>query len=113
MRFISLLEEGNVKSFWKYIKSKKQDASGIAPLKSECRLYSEASAKAILKKLFKSVFSIYTPSPLPNTPGITYPNIKDLIVTNTGTSKHLKNININTAAGPDGIPNNLLKELHQ
>ena len=64
------LEEGNVKPFWKYNKSKKQDASGITTLKLEGLLYSEASAKAnILQKQFQSVFSTDTPSPLPKTPG--------------------------------------------
>lgn len=108
------LEDGNVKPFWKYIKSKKQDASGVAPLKSGGILHSEANAKAnILNNQFQSVFSIDIPSPLPKPPDTIYPIIDKLQINNVGIIKLLKNLNISKAAGPDGIQNTLLKELHQ
>ena len=55
---IKSLEERNVKPFWNYIKSENKDFAGIAPLKSNGILHSEASIKAnILNKQFQSVFS--------------------------------------------------------
>ena len=115
--FKSLTKEENVKPFWNFIKSKKRDSSGIAPLKSNGILHSEASNKAnILNKLNNSnlVFSTDIPiaSPLPKPPGINYTKIDHLKITISGVDKLLKNFKISKAAGPYGIPNALLKELH-
>ena len=48
----------NDKPFWKYIKSKRQDARGIAPLKKGANLISDSKGKAeLLLNQFKSVFT--------------------------------------------------------
>ena len=106
------LEDGNSKPFWRYIKSKKQDSSGIAPLKSKGKLFSESRDKAnILNSQFESVFSNETPSALPKPPGKQLPHIADIDVTIPGVHKLLSQINVRKAVGPDAIPNLLLKTL--
>ena len=51
-------ENNNCKPFWRYIKAKKQDNIGVAPLKSKGNLFSEGKEKAqILVEQFYSVFS--------------------------------------------------------
>ena len=49
----------NPKKFWNFIKSKRKESSGVAPLKvSDGITYSEPSRKAdILNKQFSSVFN--------------------------------------------------------
>ncbi len=52
------LAEGNTRPFWRYIKSRKQDSFGIAPLKEDGVVHSEAREKAeILNRQFESVFT--------------------------------------------------------
>ena len=56
------VQESN-KRFWRFIKHKKQDTQGVAPLKSNGKLENNSKKKAtILNDQFKSVFS--EPSPL-------------------------------------------------
>lgn len=51
-------KENTSKPFWKYVKSKKQDNIGIAPLKQKGNLITDAKAKAnILVEQFQSVFT--------------------------------------------------------
>jgi hypothetical protein len=52
------LENNNPKTFWKYIKSRKQDNIGVAPLKTNGQLVNDSKGKAeILMRQFKSVFT--------------------------------------------------------
>ena len=52
------LNNNNTKPFWKYVKSKRQDANGIAPLKKGTTLVNDSKGKAeILLDQFKSVFT--------------------------------------------------------
>ena len=52
------LENNNPKPFWKYIKSRKQDNIGVAPLKTNGQLVNDSKGKAeILMRQFKSVFT--------------------------------------------------------
>ena len=70
------LQSNNSKPFWKYVKSKKQDNIGAAPLKQKGNLITDAKAKAdILVEQFQSVFTknddhtkpkVNTKKPLPN-----------------------------------------------
>ena len=48
----------NTKPFWKYVKSKRQESRGIAPLKKGTNLISDSKGKAeLLLNQFKSVFT--------------------------------------------------------
>ncbi len=61
------LENNNTKPFWRYIKSKRQDSVGIAPLKRLGNLVTDSKGKAeILVDQFKSVFTQDTSSTLPH-----------------------------------------------
>jgi hypothetical protein len=52
------MEKNNTKPFWKYVKSRKQDNIGIAPLKERGHLINNSEEKAqILIKQFSSVFT--------------------------------------------------------
>ncbi|WAR25054.1 hypothetical protein MAR_010758 [Mya arenaria] len=63
------LEENNSKPFWRYVKSRRQDSVGVAPLKKAGRLVNNGKEKAqILVDQFKSVFTRNDSNPqLPDT----------------------------------------------
>ncbi|CAG2186661.1 unnamed protein product [Mytilus edulis] len=57
------LENNNSKPFWKYVKSRKQDNIGIAPLKSNGHLINDSKGKAeLLIKQFSSVTELFASS---------------------------------------------------
>ena len=108
--FTKGLEENNTKPFWKYIKSKKQDNIGVAPLKANGKLVNDSTGKAnILAEQFKSVFT--KSSTIQSSSLYQYPAIRDLNITEKGVEKLLRNINPAKAVGPDNIHNRVLKEL--
>ena len=105
------LKKNDTKPFWRFIKSKKQDNVGIAPLKQNGTLHIEGEAKAnILLEQFKSVFTKSCNTPLPTLPP-TRPPIQPLVISTAGVYKLLKDIKPNKASGPDEIPNIILKTL--
>jgi len=107
------LAENNTKPFWRYVKDKKCDSNGVAPLRDEGKLHTDDQTKArLLNKQFKSVQTKQDPnSSIPSLEGEAYPDIDDLYISESGVEKLLKNINVNKASGPDAIPNQLLKHL--
>ena len=105
------LRENNTKPFWQYVKSKKQDNIGVAPLKDKCGLVSDSKSKAkILLKQFQSVFTPEDGSPLPTMDSQDYPEIKNITINTLGVLKLLKAINPSKACGPDMLPNLILKD---
>ena len=105
------LEQKDNKPFWRYIKAKKQDNTGVAPLKDKGKLHSDSQAKAdILLNQFKSVFT----EPLPPT-NLDLPapanNISQITISTEGVIKLLKNLHSHKAPGPDNLPNLVLKTL--
>jgi len=110
------LQEGlakkNSKPFWRYVKAKRQDNIGIAPIKKGGKLHSSPQDKAnLISDQFQSVFTQEDTSSIPAPDGIPYPAIEDLQITTEGLEKLLNKVNVNKASGPDAIPNRLLKEL--
>ena len=104
--------EESSKRFWKYVKNKKQDNIGVAPLKKDGVLYRENREKAeILNHQFQSVFTPDTAGPLPEYTGKAYPDIPDIIIQPEGVAKLLHHIKPHKASGPDGLPCRILKEL--
>ena len=102
----------NPKRFWSFIKERRCENVGIAPLKGEDGFtHSDSEARAnILNKQFSSVFThnedltnIKDLGPSP------YPPMPSINITTPGVMKLLKNIKIHKAAGPDNISNRLLK----
>ena len=106
------LEKGDSGPFWRYIRSQRQDNTGIAPLKAGGKLHPDSTSKAeILNTQFKSVFTQEDTSDIPHLFGPDYPTIANLVVMPEGVRKLLDNINPKKAAGPDQIPCRILKEL--
>ena len=104
------LNNSNTKPFWKYVKSKRQESGGIAPLKKGTNLISDSKGKAeLLLNQFKSVFTKPTNNDLPST-RIQSKKIRPIIIDQKGLEKLLANINPSKASGPDNIPNRILKE---
>ena len=107
---INGLSEKNNKPFWKYIKSKKQDNIGVAPLKNKGKIHSDSQTKAeILINQFKSVFTKRTNAETPTTKINCSQDISPLVINTNGVTKLLKDLNVAKACGPDGIPNKVLK----
>ena len=105
------LNNNNTKPFWKYVKSKKQDSFGIAPLKSGNKMVSDSKSKAnILVKQFQSVFTINKPGELPKTSKTAKHKISPIKIKTEGVQKLLAHVNPSKASGPDNIPNRILKE---
>ncbi len=106
------LVSNNSKPFWKYIKSKRQENIGIAPLLKDGKLHSDSTEKAnILNTQFQSVFTQDDGSLIPRLQGESYPDIDNLTITTPGVQKLLEKINPQKASGPDNIPDRVLKEL--
>ena len=105
------LDNNNTKPFWKYVKSKRQDNNGIAPLKKGTTLISDSKGKAeILLNQFKSVFTKPTTGDLPTTKIQSKRNITPIETNQKGLEKLLRKINTSKASGPDNIPNRILQE---
>ena len=103
---------GNPKQFWRFIKSKRADSSGVAPLEKDGHMQSESQAKAdILNDQFTSVFSYEDTTHIPRKEGVPCQTLPDVTIHEKGVFKLLKNINPHKATGPDQIPGKLLKEL--
>ena len=104
-------QDNNTKPFWKFVKSKRSDNTGIPPLKEDGRLYSDSKSKAdILNRQFTSVFTREDTSNIPTPTGPPQPSMPDIEVEVRGVQKLLSNIKPNKASGPDGIPCRILKE---
>ena len=112
-RFLQIgLETGNKKPFWKYLRVQMQVDFGISALKSNGKMFTDRkSISEILNTQFKSVFTKKTSSKIPELPGVTFPSIKDLKITEFGVFKLLDKIDASKASGPDCIPGRILQNL--
>jgi hypothetical protein len=103
------LQEKDSKPFWRYVKAKRRDNSGVAPLKDGPTLVSDSLSKArLLLGQFCSVFTRSVPvSSSMNSPP--KPSIDVLTIQEEGVAKLLRNLNASKASGPDEIPSKVLK----
>ena len=102
----------NPKKFWDFIKGKKSDNTGVAPLKRNGIAHSNSKTKVqILNQQFTSVFTSEDTDYLPNLGPSPYPDLANIKVHVQGVVKLLKNINPHKATGPDNLPSRLLKEV--
>ena len=98
--------------FWSFIKGKRTESTGVAPLRSEGILHSDTTTKGnILNDQFTSVFSSEQGGDIPTKGNSPYSSVPDILVHQAGVCKLLYNINQHKATGPDTIPGKLLKEL--
>ena len=104
------LQTNNSKPFWKYIKSRKQDNIGVAPLKKNGSLVCDSKEKAeILLDQFQSVFTRDGGSAPPHLDPPQHPIISDININTARVWTLLKAINTHKACRPDQIPNVILK----
>ena len=105
------LSEKNARPFWRYIKSKKQDNTGVSPLLREGQLATDSRSKAeILLQQFSSVFTKKMTGPMPIVQKQVEESLENMKIDKKGVQKLLQNINPSKASGPDEIPNIVLKE---
>ena len=103
-------ENNNSKPFWRYIKSKRQDNIGTAPLKRKGSLFSDSKDKAqILVEQYGSVFTKMGTIVLPVLPRIFKHELTELDIKTPGVEKLLQKTNTSKAIGPDNISNMILK----
>ena len=105
------LQNNNTKPFWQYVKSRKEDNIGIAPLRKQGQLVCDSKERAeILVDQFESVFTKDdTEQQRPPLPKRVDEDLPPLTVGIDGVTKLLKNIKVDKAAGPDEIPNRVLQ----
>ena len=101
------------KKFWSYIKGKKQESSGVSPLRnSDGVIHSEADVKAnILNKQFVSVFTKEDTANISDKGPSPYSSMTNITIRSKGVEKLLSNLQPDKATGPDMIPARLLKQL--
>ena len=106
----SAFDDNDTKPFWKFVRAKRCDNNGIAPLKTDGCLYSDSQSKAdILNRQFSSVFTRENTIDIPVLPGVSYPSMSDIVVEPYG-EKLLSKVKPSKASGPDEIPCRVLKE---
>ena len=103
-------DNSNHKKLFSFIKSRKCENNGVAPLRDKGQIHISDKAKAnILNDQFSSVFS----KPDGRTPpliGQRSTSMPEININVAGVKKLLKELNPNKASGPDGISSRFLKE---
>ena len=94
-----------------YMKSQKNENTGIAPLRSEGALHSEPTKKAnVLNTQFQSVFTSESNINIPDKGPSPHPVMSNITITVQGINKLLQGIHPNKAIDPDNISRKILKE---
>ena len=104
-------EDKNNKSFWSYIRSKRQDNTTINSLKDGSKVVFSAKGKAtVFNDTFKSVFTREDTSNMPEIGEPMVPPMDHITITPDGVLKLLQEIKIRKATGPDMIPARILRD---
>ncbi|XP_071138515.1 uncharacterized protein [Mytilus edulis] len=104
-------KQGITKQFWRYVKSRKQESSGVSTLNVDGQIKEDNTSKAeALNNQFQSVFTEEDMASFPNMGPSTINKINDIKIEEKGIAKLLKQLNINKASGPDKISCRILKE---
>ena len=99
------------KRFWSYIKQKRQDSQGVAPLyKDGIRALDAKTKSNILNDRYCSVFTKDESSTIPDKGPSPHPDLEEVEVSTSGIRKLLEELNPTKASGPDQIPARILKE---
>ena len=101
----------NTKRFWSFIKSKRQESTGVAPLiNKEGYLHSDSTKKAeILNHQFQSVYMKEDTDNIPDKGPSPFSSMDNTIINPNGKKKLLKDLRPFKSAGPDGIPTFILR----
>ena len=105
-------EDGGQKRFWSYIKSRKTENSGVAPLKNSRGItISSSEEKAeILNHQFTSVFGVKNSLPTPDIQW-SFPRMEEITFSDEGIKNLLMKLDERKSKGPDNISAMLLKTL--
>ena len=107
-----LVSDHKAKKLYSFVKSKKCDSSGVAPLKNNGASHVEAGMKAeILNDQFVSVFTQEGDSLLPDLGNSPFPDAPPIKITINGVRKLMQGLNPHKASGPDSISSRFLKEM--
>ena len=109
----SPLTKKTPKKLYSYIKSAKNDNTGIPSLRDSGVLTDSTQLKAnILNRQFEKAFTTETSDiPIPDKGPSPHPTMSNINITDKGITKLLQNINPSKATGPDDISGRVLKEL--
>ena len=102
----------NPKRLWTYLKSQKQDTTGVAPLRDgNGLLRSDAETKAeLLNNQFQSAYTREELSRVPDKGLSPHPPMKDIRIDNHGVHKLLRGLKPHKATGPDMVPARFLRD---
>ena len=107
----SAFDDNDTKPFWKFVRSKRRDNTGIAPLKYNGRLHTDCQSKVYtLNNQFTSVFNIDDTGDIPVPSGQSYPSMPEFGINICDVEKVPHIIKPNKTSGPDTIPCRVLKE---
>ena len=96
--------ENNKKPLWHYIKSKRQDHTGVSTLRVNGTVISDPISKVeALNQHFKSVFTIEETNNLPNKGISPYPAISNIEIMVPGIYNLLSNCNPHKSPGSDNV----------
>ena len=110
----TLVGEKSDKKLWNFIKSKKCDLVGVAPLERGTEIASESVDKAnVLNDYFCSVFTTEKETFNLAHRGRSIATMAPITVSKEGVQKLMEDLNPSKSAGPDEIPNRLLQTIAQ
>ena len=94
------------KMFWSYIKSRRQESTGVAPLKNKDGfIHSGNSSKVeILNDQFVSAYTREDKTNMPSKGPSPHPTMEKINVQSKGVHKLLSDLKTHNATGPDSIP---------
>ena len=105
-------DASNCKKLYSFVKDKKCDTSGMAPLKKDGTTHNDATTKSeILNYQFLSAFTAEDTRSFPDLGASHYPDAPEITVHPNGVRKLLRNLRPHKATGPDDISPRLLKEM--
>ena len=98
------------KTFWSYIKSKKQDQVGVPPLNVNGSVKTDSASKAeILSTHFRQIFTQEDLSSMLRKGCSDTPPMDSVVFKSAGVEHLLKNLDRKKGNGPDKLPTTLLK----
>ncbi len=93
------LEKKDTKPFWKFVKARRQDNTGVSPLKAQ-----------ILSDQFQSFFT-QDDGKRPTLAGTSYPSMPEISIHVASIEKMLRQLKPTKSSRPDALPNRVLREL--
>ena len=98
-------DSGKKKNLFRFVKSLRSDYCGVSTLQQNGISYSDNQSKAdLLNSQFSSIFTKDDSSSLPDMNLGLYPDISNFVVSTSGVTKILQELDPSKSPGPDKIP---------